>query len=386
LISAGREGDTLILSQRRFTYLPNDSSQTWLIPVNLRVFSAQGQSRQREVLMEAAELRVDLGQDAAAYKLNDGQTGYYRVKYADASNLQRLGALVRQKVLPPEDRWGIQNDRYALVVAGEAGLDEYLAFLEHYRDEDDYLPLAGITANLGHMHLAAGPGTAARIAGLAGPWLGKVLGRIGHDPGEGENQTTAILRDQVLFEAVRYGCPQAEAFALKRFENLRQSGTVHPDILRSILQSGAWHGDGRVFDWMDRRFQSSPSEHERLTLLAALGCFRGRTEIEKVLDYVLTSVPARNAFIPLVALAANRHATSLLWDWYVSRLSRIEQFHPMLYERVVAAVLPSAGLERPEEVTAFFTDYMRKNDKAVEVIRLSLERLEINLRLRAGNP
>jgi tricorn protease interacting factor F2/3 len=141
-----------------------------------------------------------------------------------------------------------------------------------------------------------------------------------------------------------------------------------------------------VFDWMGRRFQSSASEHERLTLLAALGCFRGRTEIEKVLDFVLTSVPPRNTFIPVVALAANRHATSLLWDWYVSRLARIEEFHPMLYERVVAAVIPAAGLERPDEVRAFFTEYIRKTNKAVEVVRLSLERLEINLRLRSGNP
>jgi tricorn protease interacting factor F2/3 len=386
LVSARREADALVLSQRRFTYLGDDSSQTWLIPVNLRVFSAQGEDRRIDVLMEAPEIRIDLGPDAGAYKLNDGQTGYYRVKYADASNLQRLGALVRKKALPPEDRWGIQSDLYALVVAGEAGLDDYLAFLDHYQDEDDYLPLVGITANLGHMHRAAGPGTSARIAALAGPWLGTVLGRIGHDPGERENQTTSILRDQILFESVRYGCPEAETFALRRFEDLRRTGTVHPDILRSVLQTGAWCGDGRVFDWMGRRFQSSASEHERLTLLAALGCFRGRAEIEKVLDFVLTSVPPRNTFIPVVALAANRHATSLLWDWYVSRLARIEQFHPMLYERVVAAVIPAAGLERPDEVRAFFTEYMRKTHKAVEVVRLSLERLEINLRLRSGNP
>jgi aminopeptidase N len=336
--------------------------------------------------MEAAEIRIDLGQGAAAFKLNDGQTGYYRVKYADPSNLQQLGALVRQKILPPEDRWGIQNDLYSLVVAGEAGLEDYFAFLDHYREEDDYLPLASISANLSHAHFAADTGVATRIAALAGPWLATVLDRIGYDPSEGENRTITILRDQILFEAVRYASPSAEASGLKRFEKLRQSGTVHPDILRSVLQIGAWCGDARVFDWMDRRFRASPSEHERQTILTALGCFRGRAEIEKVLDYVLGSVPARNAFIPVAALAANRHATSLLWEWYVSRLSRIEQFHPMLYERVVAAVIPAAGLERSDEVRAFFTDYMRKTGRAAEVIRLSLERLEINLRLRAVNP
>lgn len=386
VISAAREGDTLVLSQRRFTYLPNNSGQTWLIPVNLRVFTSRGESRRTTVLMETDETRVDLGQDAAAYKLNDGQTGYYRVKYSDAENLRRLGALVRQKALPPEDRWGVQNDFYALSVAGDEGLDDYLAFLDHYREDDAYLPLSSIAANLSHAHQASGPKAAARIEGLAGSWFGAVLDRIGCDPRPDEGQTTTILRDQILFDAVQYGCREAEVFALKRFEALRQGKPVHPDILRSVLQAGAWEGDGRAFAWFDRRIQTSESEHERLTLLAALGCFRGRREIERVLDYVLTSVPARNTYIPVVALAANRHAASILWDWYVSRLSRIEQFHPMLYERVVAAVLPAAGLERPDEVLNFFADYQRKTDRARDVIRLSLERLEINRRMRRSNP
>jgi tricorn protease interacting factor F2/3 len=209
-----------------------------------------------------------------------------------------------------------------------------------------------------------------------------VLERIGYDPRPDEDQTTAILRDQILFDAAQYGCREANAFALQRFEELQQGKTLHPDILRSVLQAGAWHGDGRTFAWFDRRFQQSESEHERLTLLSALGCFRSPGEIEKILDYVLTAVPPRNKFIPVVALAANRSAASILWDWYVSRLAQIEQFHPMLYERVVAALVPAAGLQRPDEVRAFLVAYMQKTDKARDVIRLSLERMEINCQMR----
>jgi tricorn protease interacting factor F2/3 len=117
-----------------------------------------------------------------------------------------------------------------------------------------------------------------------------------------------------------------------------------------------------------------------------MGCFRGPGEIEKALDYVLTTVPPRNRFVPVVALAGNPHAPSLLWGWYVSRLARIEQFHPMLYERVIAAIVPVAGIERTDEVHRFFLEYMQKTDKAHDVIRLSLERMQINrmLRQRSG--
>ena len=57
----------------------------------------------------------------------------------------------------------------------------------------------------------------------------------------------------------------------------------------------------------------------------------------------------------------------------------------MLYERVVASIIPTAGMEDPPAVKAFFEDYMQKSDKATDVIKLSLERLEINLRMRAAN-
>jgi tricorn protease interacting factor F2/3 len=382
LVTAARQGDSLVLSQRRFSYLPNDSGQKWLIPVNLRIFTAGGESRSAAVLMDAAEVRIAIEGDAAAFKLNDAQTGFYRVKYADPENLRQLGERVRQKALAPEDRWGLQNDLYALTVAGDTGLNDYLAFLDLYSKEDAYLPLASIAGNLAHAYLAAGPETRARIAALAGSWFGMLLERIGYEPRADELHTTALLRDQLLIDAVRYGCREVEGFALKRFADLRQGKAVHADILRSVLQAGAWHGDGQTFAWFDRRFQQSESEHERLNLLTALGCFRGQGEIESVLDYVLSAVPPRNQFIPVVALAANPSAAAILWDWYVSHRSRIEQFHPMLYERVVAAVVPAAGIERPEAVRAFFAGYVQKTEKARDVIRLSLERMEIHLRMR----
>jgi tricorn protease interacting factor F2/3 len=382
LVTAVRQKGALLLSQRRFTYLPNDSDQTWLIPVNLRIFTSGGESRAVSILMDSTEMRLDLSGEATAFKLNDGQTGFYRVKYADPGDLQRLAELVRQKILPPEDRWGLQNDLYALALAGDVGLDDYFAFLKSYRSEDSYLPLASIAANLAHAYWVAGGETSARLAASAAPWLGEVLDRIGCAPHTEEDQTTAILRDQILFDAVQYGCREAEAFALERFEELRKGGTVHPDILRSVLQTGAWSGGSRDFNWFDRRFQKCESEHERMTVLAAMGCFRGRREIEKVLDYVLNVVPPRNKFIPVVALAANPSAAAMLWDWYVKHLPQIEQFHPMLYERVIAAIVPAAGMERPDEVRGFFTEYLQKTGKARDVIRLSLECMEINYRFR----
>jgi tricorn protease interacting factor F2/3 len=383
ILTARRDGDTLAVSQKRFTYLPNESDQRWLIPINLSVFPADSIPRKMTMLMDAEEIRIDIGGDAVAYKLNDGQTGFYRVNYVETENLKQLGAMVQQKTIPPVDRWGLQDDLYALALRGDFPLEGYLAFLENYRTEDAYLPLASIAGHLAHAHFVTAPRRRDQIAAMAAPWFGTLLLRMGYDPRPDESQTAAILRDQLLFDAVQYGCAEAEAFARRQFDHLVRGDSVHPDILKSVMQTGAWYGDSRVFAWFDRRIQKSKSEHERLTILSALGCFRRRSEIEKTLDYLLAAVPPRNQFIPVVALASNLHAAPLLWDWYVGRLSEIERFHPMLYERVIAAIVPAVGVDRPEDVQKFFTDYMQKSDKARDVIRMSLERMQINCRMRS---
>jgi tricorn protease interacting factor F2/3 len=384
LVRARREAGTLVLTQHRFTYLPNDAAQNWLIPINLSLFDASGAERTQTVLMDRPEVRVGLG-TAVGYKLNARQTGFYRVQYEEAGNLEALGERVRAKSLPPEDRWGLQNDLFALAMSGAASIDDYLQYLKFYQGEDAYLPLASIAGHLSLIHLVVGPGRRQGIAALAGPWFEAVLDRIGCLPRPDEAQTVTILREQLITDTVQYGCVPIEAFALKQYEALKRGAGVPADIRRSVMQAAAWCGGAEVFDWLDRRFQSAASEHERLNVLNAMGGFRTAKEIARALDYVLTTVPPRNKFIPVVALASNPHALDILWEWYTAHVGQLEEFHPMLYERVIAAIVPTAGLGRTAPVREFFERYGRRTDKARDVIRLSLERLEIHERMRRRN-
>jgi tricorn protease interacting factor F2/3 len=385
MISVKKKENKLELSQKRFTFLANDSDQTWLVPVTICFFADTAATERMTVLMDGSKHEIEIPENTTAYKLNDHQTGFYIVNYRDAENLDALRQRVDDKSLPPEDRWGLQNDMYSLCKNGTTAIGDYLKFLSCYENEDAFLPLISISNNLQHASLVMGDSTIEKISSRVRPWFEKVLKNMGYVPAPDEKHTTSILREQLLWHAVLSGSQKAADFAREQFTGLMQGKAVHPDIMKSVMQVGAFSGNVETFEWLDLRFQSSKVEHERMNILIALGCFKEKALIQRSQQYILNEVPARNKFIPVVAMAANPYAIPLLWDWYVSNLEQIEQFHPMLYERVVAAIVPMAGMDNPQEMQEFFEDYMQKTDKAKDVITLSLERLEINLRLRNAN-
>lgn len=385
LVTVERRGDTLHLTQQRFTYLPADFDQQWLIPINITFFSGTGELQNRSLLMDTREKELDLPAGTTAYKLNSGQTGFYRARYLEPQNLENLAALVKEQALDPTDRWGLQDDLFNLVRAGRVDFKSYLDFLSAYQAETSYLVLTAIATNLSLAYHILPAKWQAEIQTLALPLFEAVLTRIGYLPVAGEQQTTAILRDQLIWDAVRYGSQELTDFTAAQFSKLTKGEQVHPDIQKCVLQVGAQTGDAATFDWLRERCEASAVEHEKVNILTALGGVAGEQLLVRVGQYVLESVPPRNKFVPVMAMAENPVAADFLWQWYQDNLATLEQIHPMIYERIIAAVISAAGLKNPETIERFFAAYMEKQPQTKDVVRLSLERLKINLRMRAKN-
>jgi len=382
LVEAQRNGRNLTLTQKRFTYLENKSHQIWRIPVTVAVYTETGGSRKILTLLDEKSIRIDLGTGAVAYKVNAGQAGFYRVAYRTPGDLEAIGRHVASKDLPPEDRWGLQNDLFAQVQCGGTSMDDYLAFLAKYSDEDAYLPLSGMVDNLFDAHLVLDGQRKEAVCRTGKSLIEKILSAIGLLPEVGEALTTSLLRDQMLWHAVVYGSEMAFDFTIDQFKALLKGEAVHPDILKSVLMAGALAGGMDTLEWLIHRFESCDSEHERLQILSALGCFRDIGIINKALAYSLEKVPVRNRFVPITAAAANLHATGAMWQWFVANIDSLEGLHPLLYERVIAGIVPVSGLADPEGVRTFFSRYINQKSQLKAVVRMSLEKLDINLRMR----
>ncbi len=382
MVEVKREGGRLVLTQRRFTYLDNDTIQEWLIPLGIRVFYSNGQSKILTTLLASKSMDLEVGNDVVAYKINHEQIGFFRVRYLEMNDLEDLGKRVAEKELSPEDRWGLQNDLYALVRSRHVSIDDYLRFLANYAKEDAFLPLASIAGNLLHAYLIMQGGRRNNILSTGKPFLERVLADIGFEPEPEERHTLSILRDQIIWHLALYESEDVVEFAMGKFSSLMRGEKVHPDIMKSVMLVGALQGDDSFFEWFNERLDAAESEHERMNMLAAMGCFKERGLLEMAQRYILEKVPARNKFVPITYMAANPHALPYMWEWYLTNLEALEKFHPMHYERVIAALVPLCGLGREEEIDSFFQGYMAEKEKAKDVIKLSLERLKINSRMR----
>ncbi len=385
MVEARRENGGLLLTQRRFTYMDGAPGPVWMIPVDVRVFDEKGGSREVTTLLDGPAAELDIGTDAVAYKVNSGQTGFYRVKYDDGDNLDRLGRLVSEKKLSPEDRWGIQNDLFAFAKSGTVAVQDCLEFLAYYGDEDAFLPLASIAGNLFQTYLVMEGDSQEKAASLGRDLIEKLLARIGYEPDPEEKHTTSMLRDQVILPAVIYGLEDVADFAARRFDALTKGEPVHPDIMKSVMQVGAWTGVEGAFGWFKERLATAESEHERMNVLAALGSFRKEGPAHEARKYILDEVPDRNKFVSICHMALNPSAIPHMWEWYLANLEALEQLHPIHYERVVAGIVPVCGIGKKDEVEAFFSDYIRRKSTAEDTIRMALERLAIYSRMR-GSP
>lgn len=102
----------------------------------------------------------------------------------------------------------------------------------------------------------------------------------------------------------------------------------------------------------------------------------------KVLQFTMEKIPPRIKFYPIVLMTRNPNTSPLMWDWFVANIKGLEKFHPSHFERILDAVVSISGIEKEEEVKKFFKSYKIKEETLQDVLKMALEKLEINSKLR----
>ncbi len=386
LVTANMKGNALELSQKRFVFNKKDNS-VWPIPLSIKTGN-----RLFTYIMDKKSKKIPL--PSKQFKINYGQTGFYRVKYGE-KELSNLKAVIADKKLPPVDRWGVQSDMFRLCRHGEITIDKYLDFIKSYSKEDSYLVLSSIFGSMQSIYFVFSHedfwnSIWPEFGNLFRGTFSSALQRLGWEPKNNEREKDALVRDL----AIRYmGFAEdkdAERKALEKLEKYVNGKELHPNI-RSAVFSVAAGCDSDVYDKMLGIYERSNSPEEKRQILSALGHFKDATTLGNALNFSISkNVRKQDIYVTFVSAASNPAARSILLDWAGRNWKQLESYrhsHRLLLYIVGSLITAYVTKDKELELKRFFrthpVDYKMTVDKSFDRVERNILWLRKNREILA---
>jgi len=346
---------SLVLKQSRFLMEPTSKTQKglWHVPITLGLGN---ETVTKLITKKSITVKTP---SSPGFVANIGRTGFYRVKYDDGILLD-LKMLVDQKQIPHVDRWAIQNDLFALCIAGKEDVANYLDFTDAYFDEDSYLPLTNVANNLNFLaSLTFFEDFTDEIREYAINYFRKILSNLGWAPKKSDKHTDAFMRGFSIYVLGKLGDDSIIEQAEIKFKVfLKNPSTLHPDIRESIFSLVAWNGNVKTHSMFVTLYKKAKTMEEKLRFLGAMCSFRDEKLLIKTLQFSQTSeVRSQNMQLPIMRIAANPYGKKILWPWLKKnwgKMSKKVGYGNPLFNRIVASIALVADDSMESDIKAFF--------------------------------
>ena len=384
LVSARLEGRELVLSQQRFTYLPeplpgstpSPRNQLWQVPLQIR-FTAAGRTSIERRLLAGPEVRMPAPERLESVLVNEGGHGFYRVRYSGELLERLLGALPSLGAI---ERFNLVNDSWAVTMAGHMALADYLELTARFRGERDRNVWSVLLASFATLNRLVEPEHRPRLAALIRDRVRGVFEELGWTPRPGEDELTRQLRGDLIRALGVLGDDRAvQARAVELYAG---AADVDPNVLPAIIAVLAHAGDGARYDEFLQKFRSAATPQEEQRYLYALAGFRQPALLSQTLART-TNGEFRTQDAPFVAraLLTSVHGRELAWEFVKTNWDTMERLYPKAgLRRLAEGVIGLATPELERDVHAFFK--ARRPEFGGKTLEQYLEQLRIAVSLR----
>ena len=371
-------GNAIKLSQRRFYYLHEESSQLWHVPVMIRAKTAKGIVA-KKVLLSERETIVEMGGKVEWALLNEGGHGFYRVHYAP----EMLVALTRNLgELAPIERFGLVSDTWAATVAGMGPLSEFLKMARLFTDEVDLNVWRALLGAFNYLDMIASDADRPALAAVVRAIVSPAAKRLGWEAKPGESELTRQLRGVLIGALGTIGddreTQQRAAALYARFEDNPEA--ADRDLVPPLVAILAHAGDAKRYEEFSRKFKSARTPQEEQRYLFSLTGFREPKLLEKTMAMSLDGqVRTQNAPYLMHSLLLNPASRYEAWEFIRRNWEEMAKKYPdNALPRMCEAVV--ALLDREDDVKAFFATHRVR--LGAKIIDQHLERLSVAVGFR----
>lgn len=328
LIAVADEGGRTALTQQLFTTDPTIAQTAELLwPVPLLT----SQASEATLTTSSATLQKPLPLDE---KINQNQSGFYRVQYS-AARMKQLRESLSKQSLAATDRIGLMADAFEAAKYGYGDSIEAAKLLDALQREDNYAVWEIISGWLGSMRLVMG---SEQLREALKPYtrqlVAQQLKRLGWERRDDDSHFDRLLRPIIINMAANADeewvvdkCHEL-FYAIHDIEDTRKDlpmvpprkklkrGLVDPDLRGAVFGTVARRGDQATFEALVHLHHTSHLTEEKNTLAAAITAFEQPEIIEQALELIQgENVRLQDATYWIAYSLMNRHAKERTWQW-----------------------------------------------------------------------
>jgi puromycin-sensitive aminopeptidase len=376
-----QEGVGLVLTQQRFTYLPNSSPATWHIPVQMRVI-ARGKTDTSRILLTEKNTIVPLPHNWESILLNEEGHGFYRVRYASDLLDRILNAGIDR--LAATERFNLINDAWATTVAGFMPLTDYLDLTARFTAERDKNVWALLLDSFSFLNRIITMEDRAALEAFVRSRIGPAVADLGWAPRKGESELTKQLRGELIGAQGKLGNdPAIQRRAAELYRAYRIDATaVDPNIVPSLVAILAHTGDTTRYEEFDERFHAAATPQEERRYLFSFASFQPKALLERTLARTISGeIRSQDAPFLVSAILGNVYGRELAWEFVKTNWEKMDQLFPKQgLRRMCGGIVGLATPELERDVLDVFTT--RKIDLGGKTIDQYFEQLRIAVTVR----
>ena len=261
----------LRLSQNRFTVDdPNAAPLRWKIPLTEEALA--GKDPASSFLLEADTTWPAAAGAGVPIKLNVEGTGYYRVKYDEAT----LHPLLEQfGLLSAPDQSNLLSDAWAEVRANLIPIGDFFAMVQNLSPSGTsplvWTQVAGVASSIDDLFVGGDPAarTVWRQAVIA--VLDPVFAHGGWQPGENEAAPEKELRSTLIYLLGSFGDARVIAACRERFAAfLKDPAALPPDLRASVCTVVGRYADAATYDELLALARKAASDNQKQLFYYAL--------------------------------------------------------------------------------------------------------------------